>query len=386
MRIAVLTGGGDVPGLNPAIKALTHRAIDAGHEVIGLRRGWAGPLNYNPDDPEGSQQWLMHLDKINTRRIDREGGTMLHTSRTNPSKIPFKYAPDFLKESIEGDHEPDELVDLTDHVLTALEALEIDVLVPIGGEDTLGYGARVHREGFPVVSIPKTMDNDVFGTDYCIGFSTAITRSVTFIHQLRTSIGSHERLGVVELFGRHSGETALISSYLSGADRALICEVPFDPERLARFLEEDKQRNPSNYAIVVVSEGAKPVGGDITAWGKPDAYGHRKLGGVGMQVSDALKELIGENTIYQQLGYLMRSGSPDSLDLMVAVNYANMAMDLIEEGIFGRMVALRDGQYSSVVADAPLLGVKRVDVEQLYDVETYRPKIRHVHRKPMFLY
>jgi 6-phosphofructokinase 1 len=258
--------------------------------------------------------------------------------------------------------------------------------MPIGGEDTLGYGARIHREGFPVISIPKTMDNDVFGTDYCIGFSTAITRSVTFIHQLRTSIGSHERIGVVELFGRHSGETALISSYLAGVDRALICEVPFDPERLAQFLTADKLHNPSNYALLTISEGAKIIGGGIVEWGEADAYGHRKLGGIGMEISNILKRLTGENTIYQQLGYLMRSGSPDSLDLMVAVNYANMAMDLLHDGIFGRMVALRDGQYSSVVADAPLLGVKRVDVEQLYDVETYRPRIRHVHRKPMFLY
>ncbi len=385
MKIAVLTGGGDVPGLNPAIKALTYRAIDEGHEVIGFRRGWAGPLNYDPQDPVGSQAWILPLNKINTRRIDREGGTFLHTSRTNPGKVAVKYAPGYVQSELEG-REPDEIVDLTEHVLRNLEELEIDMLIPIGGEDTLGYGARLHREGFPVVSIPKTMDNDVFGTDYCIGFSTAITRSVTFIHQLRTSMGSHERIGVVELFGRHSGETALISSYLAGADRALICEVSFDVERLARLVLEDKRSNPSNYAVVVVSEGAKPIGGGIVEWGEPDAYGHRKLGGVGMQVSDMLKKATGENTIYQQLAYLMRSGSPDSLDLMVAVNYANMALDLIQEGIFGRMVALRDGQYTSVVADAPLLGVKRVDVEQLYDVETYRPRIRHVHRKPMFLY
>ena len=386
MRIAVLTGGGDVPGLNPAIKALTYRAVDAGHEIIGFRRGWAGPLYYNPDDPEGSRRWIMALDKINTRRIDREGGTFLHTSRTNPSKIAVKHAPPHLQEKLLAEHDEGEIVDLTEYVLKTLEALEIDVLVPIGGEDTLGYGARIHREGFPIVSIPKTMDNDVFGTDYCIGFSTAITRSVTFIHQLRTSIGSHERLGVIELFGRHSGETALISSYLAGVDRTLICEVPFDVEKLAVLLEKDKRSNPSNYAIVVVSEGARSIGGEVVEWGEPDAYGHRKLGGIGMWISDQLKQLTGENTVYQQLGYLMRSGSPDSLDLMVAVNYANMAMDLIEEGIFGRMVALRDGQYTSVVADTPLLGIKQVDVSQLYDVEAYRPRIRHVYRKPMFLY
>jgi 6-phosphofructokinase 1 len=385
MRIAVLTGGGDVPGLNPAIKALTYRAMEEGHEVLGFRRGWAGPLNYNPEDPEGSSEWIMSLNKINTRRIDREGGTFLHTSRTNPSKMKVEFAPEYIKSDFEG-QDADEIVDLTSYVLNTLEALKIDVLVPIGGEDTLGYGARIHREGFPVVSIPKTMDNDVFGTDYCIGFSTAITRSVTFINQLRTSIGSHERLGVVELFGRHSGETALVSSYLADVDRCIICEVPFNPETLAEMLVRDKAANPSNYAIVAVSEGATPIGGEIVEWGEPDAYGHRKLGGVGQMVSDMLKKYTGENTIYQQLAYLMRSGSPDSLDLMVARNYANMAMDLITEKIFGRMVALRDGQYSSVVADAPLLGEKQVDVDQLYDVETYRPKIRHVHRMPMFLY
>jgi 6-phosphofructokinase 1 len=296
-----------------------------------------------------------------------------------------EFAPEYIKSDFEG-QDADEIVDLTSYVLNTLEALKIDVLVPIGGEDTLGYGARIHREGFPVVSIPKTMDNDVFGTDYCIGFSTAITRSVTFINQLRTSIGSHERLGVVELFGRHSGETALVSSYLADVDRCIICEVPFNPETLAEMLVRDKAANPSNYAIVAVSEGATPIGGEIVEWGEPDAYGHRKLGGVGQMVSDMLKKYTGENTIYQQLAYLMRSGSPDSLDLMVARNYANMAMDLITEKIFGRMVALRDGQYSSVVADAPLLGEKQVDVDQLYDVETYRPKIRHVHRMPMFLY
>lgn len=386
MRIAVLTGGGDVPGLNPAIKALTYRAIDEGHEVIGFRRGWAGPLNVNPEAPEEAQgQWFIALDKINTRRIDREGGTFLHTSRTNPSKIRVKDLPGFLKSSLEGKAES-EVVDVTPHILRVLAALKVDVVVPIGGEDTLGYGARIHRERFPVVSIPKTMDNDVFGTDFCIGFSTAITRSVSFIHQLRTSIGSHERIGVIELFGRHSGETALISAYLAGADRALICEVPYDPAKLARWIMEDKRANPSNYAIVAVSEGTKPLGGDVVEWGEPDAYGHRKLGGVGMLVSDQLKHYTGENIIYQQLGYLMRSGSPDSLDLMVAVNYANMAMDLIQERIFGRMVALRDGQYVSVSADMPILGQKRVDVDQLYDVESYRPKIRHVHGKPMFLY
>ena len=386
MRIAVLTGGGDVPGLNPAIKALTYRAVEEGYEIISFRRGWAGPLHYNPDDPESHAKWIMPLNKENTRRVDREGGTFLHTSRTNPSNVRAADAPEHLKADLLKEHAEDDVVDLTQHVLANLAALKVDVLVPIGGEDTLGYGARIHREGFPVVSIPKTMDNDVFGTDYCIGFSTSITRSVSFIHQLRTSIGSHERIGVVELFGRHSGETALVSSYLADVNRCLICEVPYDAQRLADMLLADRERNPSNYSIVAISEGARPISGDVLVRGEKDAFGHRKLGGAGRQLSSMLKEYTGLNTIYQQLAYLMRSGSPDSLDLMVAKNYANMAMDLISEDDFGRMVALREGQYSSVVADAPLLGVKTVDVSQLYDVETYRPRIRHVHRMPMFLY
>ncbi len=384
MKIGVLTGGGDVPGLNPVIKALTYRAVDEGHTILGFRRGWAGLLNYNPDDPESRKECLISLDKVITRRIDREGGTFLHASRTNPGKVMQKHVPAFLRTTAQTP--PDTFVDMTPHVLKILDKLGIDVLVPIGGEDTLGYGARIHREGFPIVSIPKTMDNDVFGTDYCIGFSTAITRAVQFIHQLRTPLGSHERLGVIELFGRQSGETALVSAYLAGADRALICEVPFEMERLATLLLQDKAANPSNYAIVIVSEGAKMLGGKLMEWGEPDAYGHRKLGGIGRAVSDMLQDMTGYNTVYQALGYLMRSGPPDSLDLMVGVNFANMVLDLIQDRIFGRMVALRDGQYTSVVADAPLLGSKRVDVEQLYDVDAYRPKIRHIQRKPMFLY
>jgi len=296
----------------------------------------------------------------------------------------LKHVPPFLRSTVQAP--PDAFVDMTPHVLKVLSALGVDVLVPIGGEDTLGYGARIHREGCPILSIPKTMDNDVFGTDYCIGFSTAVTRAVKFIHQLRTPLGSHERLGVIELFGRQSGETALVSAYLAGADRALICEVPFEMERLATLLLQDKAGNPSNYAMVIVSEGARMLGGKLMEWGDPDAYGHRKLGGIGRAVSDMLHEITGYNTVYQSLGYLMRSGPPDSLDLMVAVNFANMVLDLIQDRIFGRMVALRDGQYTSVVADAPLLGAKRVDVEQLYDVDAYRPKIRHIQRKPMFLY
>lgn len=385
MRIGVLTGGGDVPGLNPCIKALVYRAIDEGHEVVGIRRGWGGLLNYNLADPESAEDCILPLDKQNTRTIDRTGGTILHTSRTNPSKIRPKDVPEFLRG--EGFNAEDkEVLDFTPHVLDVLDALGIEVLVPIGGDDTLGYGARLYEENFPVVAIPKTMDNDVFGTDYCIGFSTAVTRSVQFIHQLRTSIGSHERIGVIELFGRNSGETCLISSHLSGVDRSIISEVPFDPEKLAAFLVEDRKRNPSHYAIMAISEGARFVGGKIVEYGQADSFGHKKLGGIGMLTSEALKEITGLNTVYQQVAYLMRSGAPDSLDLMVATNYASMAMDLIGRGKFGNMVALQGGKYTYVPANTVSKGVKRVDVEQLYDVENYKTKLRGVEGKPMFLY
>jgi ATP-dependent phosphofructokinase / diphosphate-dependent phosphofructokinase len=384
MRIGVLTGGGDVPGLNPCIKALVHRAIDEGHEVLGIRRGWGGLLNFNIDDPESQADCILPLDKQNTRTIDRTGGTFLHTSRTNPSKVRPKDTPEFLK----GDY-PDAngaTLDFTPHVLTVLEHLQVDVMVPIGGDDTLGYGARLHEEGFPILAIPKTMDNDVYGTDYCIGFSTAVTRSVQFIHQLRTSIGSHERLGIIELFGRNSGETCLISSYLAGTDRSIISEVPFDPEKLAAMLVEDRNRNPSSYAIVAISEGARFIGGKIIEYGQADAFGHKKLGGIGILTAEALKEITGVNTIYQQLSYLMRSGAPDSLDLMVAINYANIAMDLIVKRQFGSMVSLQGGRYTHVPANSVSQGSKRVDVNELYDVERYRPRIQKMEDKPMFLY
>jgi ATP-dependent phosphofructokinase / diphosphate-dependent phosphofructokinase len=267
-----------------------------------------------------------------------------------------------------------------------VEALGIDILVPIGGDDTLSYALRMHEEGVPVIAIPKTMDNDVHGTDYCIGFSTAVTRGVQFIHNLRTSTGSHERIAVIELFGRYSGETSLVTAYLAGVDRAVISEVPFDVDRLGRLLLEDKRSNPSNYAMVTVSEGATLAGGDLVLSGEEDAYGHRKLGGIGELTAALLKERTGEDMIVQEVGYLMRSGAPDSLDLMVATNYAVMAADLALEGASGRMVALRNGTYTAVPISATREGVKRVDVDELYDPEAYRPKVRHVAGKPMFLY
>ena len=310
-----------MPGLNPCIKAIVNQADDHGWEVLGRRKGWAGLLHYNPADTESQAEWVEPLTRRAVRTIDRYGGTHLHTSRTNPQKVRSGDLPAFLADDYPLDG--NERVDCTAHVLAVLDHLGIDALIPIGGDDTLSFAVRLHREGVRVVGIPKTMDNDVFGTDYCIGFSTAVTRSVEAIHSLRTPAGSHERIAVVELFGRNSGETALVSAHLSDVDRALISEVPFDIERLAAFLVGDRAQNPSNYAIVVVSEGASMIGGQVVEYGQEDAYGHHKLGGIGMIIGEAIKRITGIDTVIQQLAYLMRAGSPDSLDRMVAVSYGN---------------------------------------------------------------
>jgi 6-phosphofructokinase len=381
-RIAILTGGGDVPGLNAAIKAVVLRAAEQGHDVLGLRRGWAGLLNIDPDDPTSIDEYTQPMDAAWVRTIDRTGGTILHTSRTHPGKVKPDAVPEFL-ESPSGVEPP---YDFTPHALRVVDALGIDVLIPIGGDDTLSYALRLHEEGVPVIAIPKTMDNDVHGTDYCIGFSTAVTRGVQFIHNLRTSTGSHERIAVIELFGRYSGETSLITAYLAAVDRAVISEVPVEIDRLAEFLVADRAANPSNYAMVTISEGAVIEGGEMALSGEADAYGHRKLGGIGEQLGSMLKSLTGINIINQTFAYLMRSGSPDSLDLMVANNYAVMATDLAVEGQSGRMVSLRGGTYTNVPISMIGEGVKRVDVGEMYDPKQYRPTIRHVGGKPMFLY
>jgi 6-phosphofructokinase 1 len=382
MRIAVLTGGGDVPGLNSAIKAIVYRAIDNGYEVLGIRRGWLGLVQYNPDASEGNERWVIPLNKDVVRRIDRTGGTFLHTSRTKPSNVKPSDVPAFLGDLGKSDEKS---VDLTPHVLRVIEKLGIDCLIPIGGDDTLSYGECLSHHGVRVIGIPKTMDNDVYGTDYCIGFSTAVTRSVEFIHALRTSAGSHERIAVVELFGRNSGETSLIAGYLAGVDRALISEVPFNIEKLAKLIMDDKRSNPSNYAMLTVSEGATAIDGEVFESGHPDAYGHRKLGGIGQWVGEALRELTHQNIIYQQLAYLMRSGAPDSLDLMVATNFAQMAMSLVERGESGRLVCLQRGVYSDVPIATLSQGKKRVNVPELYDTDQYRPRVRHIIGMPMFL-
>ncbi len=386
MRIGILTGGGDVPGLNPCIKAVVYRAADQGAEVVGLRKGWGGLLNFDLDADDNEGLNYLPLNTMNTRTIDRSGGTFLHTSRTNPGKVRKDDIPKFLWKPEYEKLAKDARVDCTPHILKVIERLGIDVLITIGGDDTQSYGVRMHKEGIPVIAIPKTMDNDVFGTDYCIGFSTAVTRSVDFITALRTVAGSHERIAVVELFGRNSGETSLISAYLAGVDRAVISEVPFDVEKLAQFLMEDKAKNPSNYALMTISEGAHLMGGQIVEYGEEDAYGHKKLGGIGAVTEQALKKLTGVHTVYQQVAYLMRSGEPDALDRMVAISFANLATDLALRKQYGKMVALREGKYTTVPIDTLTQGVKRVDVEELYDTANYRPKVAHLLEKPMFLY
>jgi 6-phosphofructokinase len=384
-HIGILTGGGDVPGLNVAIKAVVTRAHAHDIDVVGIRRGWRGLLCIDPDDPGSLEKWTMALPVERVRTIDRTGGTVLHTSRTNPANMrPFD-VPLFIPEDrrIAG---PQGTVDCTPHIMAVLDFLSLDAIIAIGGDDTLSYASHLHKKGFQIVAIPKTMDNDVFGTDFCIGFSTAVTRSVDSINALRTTAGSHERICVVELFGRNSGETSLFAAYLADVDRAVISEVPFDFDRLARFLAEDRSRNPSHYAIMTISEGAHQLGGSIYESGEEDAFGHRKLGGVGAMVAHEIKERTGINIIYQQLAYIMRSGAPDSLDRMVAVSYGNLALDQIAMGHTGRMVALQQGIYTTVPLDLVSATKKQVDVTALYDLEEYRPKVRDTLGKPMFLY
>ncbi|MYH55392.1 MAG: phosphofructokinase [Acidimicrobiia bacterium] len=381
MRVGILTGGGDVPGLNPAIKAFTNLMNEAGATVLGLRRGWGALLDIDPDDPDSIAGHTMSLDPAAVRTIDRAGGTTLHSSRTNPGRVDSRRLPDFLSPL---DGEPP--FDLTDHALKVVERLGLDALAAIGGDDTLSYALRMHNEGVPVVAIPKTMDNDVPGTDYCIGFSTAVTRSVRFINQLRSAVGSHERVAVVELFGRYSGETSLMSGYLASADRTLIAEVPFDIERLAEMVKADHDHNPSRYAVVVLSESATMLGGDRVESGEADAYGHRKLGGIGEMTGQMLKQITGIGIMNQRIGYLMRSGPPDVLDLMVGTNFGTMAAEMLLGGSSGQMVAIRAGVYTSTGLEVLARDARQVDVEAFYDQDAYRPRIRALAGKPMFLY
>ncbi len=381
MRIGILTGGGDVPGLNPVIKAFVNRVGEAGHAVIGLRRGWGAVLNIDPGDSSSVASHTMDLNRLAVRTIDRSGGTMLHSSRTNPGRVAGPALPSFLPRP---DSPPP--YDLTHHAVRVIESLGLDALVAIGGDDTLSYALRMHQEGIPVVAIPKTMDNDVPGTEYCIGFSTAVTRSVSFINNLRTAVGSHERVAVVELFGRYSGATALAAGYLSSADRTLIAEVPFDIDRLVRLVTADREANPSRYAVVVVSEGASLVGGDRVESGEADAFGHRKLGGIGEMTGSLIKQATGIGIMNQKVAYLMRSGPPDVVDLMVGFNFGTMAAELMMAGTSGRMVALQDGVYTTEHLSVLAQGARRVEVDAWYDRESYRPDIKALAGRPMFLY
>src|SRR5262245_10022575 len=385
-RIGILTGGGDVPGLNAAIKAFVYRLLDDDqYDVIGLRRGWAALINIIPDASADNSSWILPLTRYNTRAIDRSGGTVLHTSRANPIILKPELIPPHL-EAEKGQPDEGGRYDLTPAALRVLDFLQLDALVALGGDGTLTFARVLHEHGVPTVAIPKTMDNDVYGTDYCLGFSTAVTRSVMFINDLRTSAGSHERFLVVELFGRHSGETCLLAAYLSGADRAVLAEVPFECERLYQMLAEDKRDNPSNYAVVAISEGASIIGTGTIESGEADAFGNRKLGGIGGVLSDFLEKRSCEKVIYQRLAYLMRSGAPDSLDQLVANNYGSLAADLLRRDEAGKMVAVVDGRYTAVPIEIGGAAKKRVDVERFYDAENYRPKVADVMGMPMFLH
>ncbi len=383
-RIGILTGGGDVPGLNVAIKAVVGRAAEHGIEVLGLRRGWASVMGIDPDDPATAAAFTVKLDREAVRKIDRSGGTVLHSSRTNPVAVKASDVPAYVRAADQTARD-DGKVDCTGHAIRVLNHLGLDALVPIGGEDTLSFAERLSREGFPTVAIPKTMDNDVLGTDYCIGFSTTITRSVEMITNFRTSLGSHERIGIIELFGRHSGGTSLYAAFLAAVDRALIPEVPFDMERVAGFLAADREANPSHYAMVTVSEGATPLGAGMTETGEADAFGHRKLGGIGQAVSAEVKRLTGTNVMFQQLGYVIRSGAPDTLDRMVSTSYGILAADEVARGNTGRLVALQGGSYTVIDLATVAGGQRKIDVAEYYDAEQYRPKMRDIQGKPMFL-
>jgi 6-phosphofructokinase 1 len=383
-RLGILTGGGDVPGLNVVIKTACTRAFGEGADVLGLRKGWEGIACIRPEDPNSVTRYTMPLDAERVRRIDRYGGTMLHSSRTNPGEMREKDMPKHLDLSRWTPGENGRR-DVTDLVIENLEALGIDGLIVTGGDDTLGYAAKLNAAGFPVVGVPKTMDNDVWGTEYCLGFSTAVTRSVDLIHQLRTPAGSHERISIVELFGRNSGATALYTGLLAGADRVLVSEVPFDPQNLAEFLMLDQDRNPAQYAICVVSEGAYPAGGEIIEGGEADAYGHRKLGGIGAWIAADVRRRTGRDTLEQKLAYLMRSGAPDSIDRMVGMAFGTMAFEALHGKKAGVMTAVVDGHYRTVPLSEVRAGARPANVEAYYDAGTYRPRLGALEGKSLLL-
>ncbi len=386
--IAILTGGGDVPGLNPAIRAITIRALREGYEVIGIRRGWAGLIEIVPDKDADNRDRYQVLTEEIVNKAGRTGGTFLHTSRTRPSHVGRKDVPDHLR-----DEYKDDINDLTPDVLKNLDFLKVDYLIPIGGDDTLSYGVRLHQEGVKVIAIPKTMDNDVPGTDYCIGFSTCVTRTIEMTHKLRTSAGSHERFLVIEVFGRYAGFTALLPTMAGAANRCVIPEYKFNIERLTELLAEDRYTNPSKYSVVIVSEGATFEGSEMVfASHEQDAYGHKKLGGIGDLVSERLKELSPKFTggkridvINQRLGYLVRCGDPDAIDSIVPMAFGNLALDLILQNVHGRLVILKDGKYHNAPIEVVTSSKKVVNVEKYYNTERLRPHYKSFEAKPLFI-
>jgi 6-phosphofructokinase len=383
-KIGILTGGGDVPGLNSVIKSVVYRSTELGYEVIGIRRGWEGLTHLRPGS-DNESDYVRPLDRVNTRTIDRTGGTWLHTSRTNPRKIRRSALPDWLEpDRLETMAVGDDLYDLTPIVLGNIERLGLDVLVTIGGDDTLSFSSALVEAGISLVAIPKTMDNDVQGTEYCIGFSTAITRAKEAINRQRTTLGSHERIGVFRMFGRDAGFSALYAAYVTSA-RCVIPEAPYDLDRLAAILAEDRRNNPSRYALVITAEGAIWKGAHMQDVGDADMFGHRRKANVGEALAAELKKQTGIETVASELTYDLRSGEPDSLDSMVAMTFANVAMDLIRDGITGRMVAIRDGKYAHTHLPEASLGPRRVDVADMYDTERFRPRYEGKLGDPLLL-
>ncbi|MCH8960378.1 MAG: ATP-dependent 6-phosphofructokinase [Bacteroidetes bacterium] len=387
--IGILTGGGDVPGLNPAIRAITIRALREGYRVLGIRRGWAGLVDLIPDDKADNENNFQKLTEYVVNKAGRTGGTFIHTSRTRPSKLPLPNVPEHLCHTY-----TDEINDVTETVLKNIDYLGLDYLIPIGGDDTLSYAHRLYKEGVKVVAIPKTMDNDVPGTDYCIGFGTCVTRTIEMTHTLRTSAGSHERFLVIEVFGRYAGFSALLPTMAGAADRCVIPEHPFDIEELTELMVYDRNRNPSNYSVLLVSEGARMVHHDEMSFesDEADQYGHRKLGGIGDKVAERLKELSPKynngrriNVVNQRLGYLVRCGDPDALDSIVPMAYGNLALDLVLDGASGRLVGIRNGVYDSVPLDVVNGPHKVVDVKKYYHTERFRPIYKTFDRKPLFI-
>jgi len=383
-RIGILTGGGDVPGLNSVIKSVVYRSSEVGWEAIGIRRGWKGLTHIDPTRDDGGG-YLRSLDRANTRTIDRTGGTVLHTSRTNPSSMGAASLPGTLDaDGRQPMRISDDRYDLTPLVLENLERLEIGALVAIGGDDTLSYAARLGAEGFPVIAIPKTMDNDVQGTEYCIGFSTAVTRAKELINRQRTTLGSHERIGIFRIFGRNAGYTAWYSAYVTSS-RCVIPEAPFDLDRLAAMLADDWRMNPSNYALLIASEGAVWTGGQVDEVGEADAFGHRHKADIGETLAAELKRRTGIETVHSDLTYDLRSGDPDALDQMVAITFANVAVDLLADGQFGRMVAIRDGKYSHAPLPERSLGARTIDVASMYNERRFRPRYEAKLGSPLLL-